>query len=161
MPINWEDVKSFGAGTINDMLFDLPEVIAKATGKNIFEEMRKRNPTAYDLGKTASIVGGLIPGGALIKGLKGLKTADTAMDTLKGVDRFADIAKTGKSMDTVLDAARAADEAADIAKAAKKADSAADFMKGVKSFEKVDDSERIISPRVKKLLENIEKGPLS
>ena len=121
--------------------------------------MRKRNPTAYELGKTASTVGGLIPGGALIKGLKGLKTADTAMDTLKGVDRFADIAKTGKSMDTVLDAARSADEAADIAKTAKKADTAADFMKGVKSFEKVDDSERIVSPRVKKLLENIEKMP--
>ena len=91
MPINWEDVKSFGAGTINDMLFDLPEVIARATGKNIFEEMRQRNPTAYELGKTASMVGGLIPAGALVKGLKGLKAADTAMDTLKGVDRFADV----------------------------------------------------------------------
>lgn len=159
MSIDWEDVKSFGAGTINDMLFDLPEVIAKATGKNIFEEMRKRNPTAYEMGKTASIVGGLIPGGALIKGLKGLKTADTALDLAKGIKKFdiaadvargidkaSDIARFGKKADTAIDIARGADTAMDLGKAAKSIDTAAD-------------TGRAINPKVKQLLENIDNAP--
>lgn len=97
MPVKWEDLAAGGAGAVDELLFGIPEFVAKKIDRKKVEDWIKANEPAYRTGEMVGTVGSMflpVPGLGAIKGAKGAVTAARA---LKGVDTAADIAKGAKA----------------------------------------------------------------
>lgn len=108
MPVKWEDLAAGGAGAVDELLFGLPEFVAKKIDRKKVEDWIKANEPAYRTGEMVGTVGSMflpVPGLGAIKGAKGAVTAARA---LKGVDTAADIAKAAKGLALGQMAARGA-----------------------------------------------------
>ena len=97
MPVKWEDVLAGGAGAVDELLFGIPEYVAKKIDRQAVEGWINKNAPAYHTGETFGTVGSMfVP----IPGLGAIGAA-------------------GKAGKAVAGAAKAADVAGDVAKAAK------------------------------------------
>lgn len=108
MPIKWEDLAAGGAGAVDELLFGIPEFVAKKIDRKKVEDWIKANEPAYRTGEMVGTVGSMflpVPGLGAVKGAKGAVTAARA---LKGVDTAADIAKAAKGLTLGQMAARGA-----------------------------------------------------
>jgi len=78
--INWDAASRFGAGAVDELLYGIPEFVAKNIDRKAVEDWIAKNPQAYKTGETVGTVGSIfmpVPGGGAIK----------------SVDTLADIAK--------------------------------------------------------------------
>lgn len=98
MPIKWEDLAAGGAGAVDELLFGIPEFVAKKIDRKKVEDWIKANEPAYRTGETIGTIGSMfvpVPGLGAVKGAKGALTAARA---IKGVDTAADLAKAAKAV---------------------------------------------------------------
>lgn len=89
-PIDWDklapELLAGGAGTVDELLYGIPEYVAKKIDRKAVEDYIGKHKQAYKTGETIGTVGSIfmpVPGGAAIKGL------DTASDILRLAGRGA------------------------------------------------------------------------
>jgi hypothetical protein len=114
---DWLEQLGTGAWTgVNELLFGLPEWMAKKKGGDFYNEiqtLREQNPLAAGVGTGLGLVGGmLVPVGGLAKlGGKGLTTAARLA---KGADTAVDLTRAGGMAGRLAQAGQTADRAGDI-----------------------------------------------
>jgi hypothetical protein len=119
MAVKWEDLLAGGAGAVDELLFGIPEFVAKKIDRQAVEGWIKKNEPAYRTGETVGTVGSMfvpIPGLGAIG--KAGKVAAGATKAAKAADVGTDVLRLAKAADVSTDIARGVSGAAKAAKGA-------------------------------------------
>lgn len=110
------NIGAFSEGALNDILFGLPEYVAKKIDRKSVEDYVNKYKKAHDIGSAAGTVGSMfipVPGLGLVKagagaakGAKAIKAAEAVTDIAKAGDAAKDIGRLSKIGQTVADAAK-------------------------------------------------------
>jgi len=110
------NIGAFSEGALNDILFGLPEYVAKKIDRKSVEDYVNKYKKAHDIGSAAGTVGSMfipVPGLGLVKagagaakGAKAIKAAEAVTDIAKAGDTAKDIGRLSKIGKTVADAAK-------------------------------------------------------
>ena len=105
-----------GESALNDVLFGLPEYVAKKIDRKSVEYYVNKYKKAHDIGSAVGTVGSMfipVPGLGLVKagagaakGAKAIKAAEAVTDIAKAGDAAKDIGRLSKIGQTVADAAK-------------------------------------------------------
>ncbi len=99
MAVKWEDLVAGGAGAVDELLFGIPEFVAKKIDRQAVENWIKQNEPAYRTGETVGTVGSMfvpIPGLGAVGAAKGAKAAAGVAKAAKSADVLTDLGRLAK-----------------------------------------------------------------